>query len=216
MSDSVVVLFVGGQNEMQTVCTAWSGWRVHALASAEPLARLSASLSEDGGKRATADDVHMHAVDFTDIASVSALLMSLVPFRALVIWPTFDLTGPEGWEKAMDSTMGRCFCAVRAAYLPLIRQRQGSLWIVGPEILRGSTTPDEIEACIQPCSRGLASLAGVVAMELAKKGVIANYLDRGDGAGGLQQAIELIRWTALQPKPYLTAESLALRATRTR
>jgi hypothetical protein len=53
-------------------------------------------------------------------------------------------------------------------------------------------------------------------MELAKKGVIANYLDRGDGAGGLQQAIELIRWTALQPKPYLTAESLALRATRTR
>jgi hypothetical protein len=170
-------------------------------------------LRNDGG-RSTADDVYTHAADFVDITSVTALIMSLVPFRALVVWPTFDLTGPEGWQEAMVTTMGRCFCAVRAAYLPLMIQRQGALWIVSPGIVRGSATPDDVEVCIRPCCRGLASLAGVAAMELAKKGVIANFLDRGDGVGGLQQAIDLIRWTASQPSPYLTAESLPLRTTR--
>jgi hypothetical protein len=214
MSDSVVLLFVGGHREIPAVSMAWSGCRVHALATPDPEARLSASLCNDGAERGASDDVHTHVVDFTDTASVSALLLTLAPFRALVVWPTFDLTGLEGWEDAIRNTMGQCFSAVQASYLPLLRQRKGALWIVSPGIVPSVSNAANMEACLQPCFRGLASLAGVVAMELAKKNVIANYLSRGDGPSGSQQAVDLIRWSIEQPRAYLTAEHLSLCATR--
>lgn len=149
-------------------------------------------------------------LDFGDESGMAGALAGLLPIHTVLVWPALDLRGATLAERELRDLMNVSLAAVKAALLPLVTQRTGFLWVARPRVALSRAAPaGDGEAAVAACVEGLASLAGMVAPELAKRGVTCNFLDLPAGTGGLRAVATLLRWTTGLRSPIPDPEPVA-------
>ena len=152
-----------------------------------------------------------HLADFLDEEATAELCGRLSPWDGVLIWPSLDLREGASPDEALHQLATACFCAFKATFRPLMHQRRGSLWMARPQVkVAPSLACQELDSCIAAVNEGLASLCGVVAAELAKKGVVANFLDLPRGPARIEDVLRFLGWAVEQPSLYLTGERIAI------
>lgn len=66
------------------------------------------------------------------------------------------------------------FLIIRGLYRPLLRKKRGKVFVIGLDEARNEEKSPEV------LNAGLAAMVKVMAMELARKGVVANYIQRNN------------------------------------
>ena len=135
--------------------------------------------------------------------SLQKAIAENLPVDSVIINPGVIIK--DDLQADCNRILTKILIAFKCIYQPLMRQRRGNLWVISPVLKFSSENKDAEQMIMSILSKGVASIAKIAAIELAKKGIHVNSIARESNSVG-KKVVPFALWASNQKDFYVTAQ----------